>query len=71
MRSAAFARRVPINLGGRSRPPSGCDGYQPAPDEDMSILFNNVSPDYFRTIGIALSGGREFQASDAAKTGNA
>jgi len=69
--SAAIARRVPINLGGRSSSGIRVDGYQPAPDEEMSITFNNVSPDYFRTMGIPVLRGREFSERDSGGTPNA
>jgi predicted permease len=42
------------------------DGYPADPDEDMRLAFNVVSPEYFRTMRIALVAGREFERRDAA-----
>jgi predicted permease len=69
VRAASLARRVPINLGGRSQYGVVVEGYQAAPDEDMSIEYNNVSPDYFRTLDIALVRGRDFTPADRGATG--
>jgi predicted permease len=55
---------VPINLGGRSQFGVTIEGYQPAPNEEMSIEFNNVSPGYFRMLDIPLVRGRDFTAAD-------
>jgi predicted permease len=40
------------------------DGYQPAPNEQPELEYNQVSPGYFATLGIPLSSGREFTRSD-------
>lgn len=37
-----------------------------APDRDRGVLFNSVSPGYFRTIGTQLRAGRDFSARDTA-----
>lgn len=39
-------------------------GYAPAADEDMSVRWDKVSTDYFRTMGIRLTSGRPFVAAD-------
>jgi predicted permease len=64
VQSAAIARRVPINFGGRSQFVIAAEGYQPAPDEEMGVEYNCVSPDYFRVMGIAVLRGRDISASD-------
>jgi len=40
------------------------DGYQPAEDENMSLVYNLVSADYFETMGIDLVSGRGFTRLD-------
>jgi predicted permease len=39
-------------------------GYSPAENENMSINYAVVNPDYFGTLGIPLVEGREFEARD-------
>jgi predicted permease len=43
------------------------EGYVPKPGEDLSSDFNQIAPDYFRVMKIALLDGREFLASDNTK----
>jgi putative ABC transport system permease protein len=40
------------------------EGYQRRPNERLAFNFNAVSPDYFRTLRIPLTHGREFTAQD-------
>jgi putative ABC transport system permease protein len=40
------------------------EGYVPKPGEDISSDFNQIGPDYFRTMNIPLLEGREFDLSD-------
>ena len=40
------------------------DGYRPAPDEQPAAEYNQVSPGYFTTMGIALLAGRDFTRAD-------
>jgi predicted permease len=64
--SAALAAFAPLRMvEGGSRDVTA-DGYQPVPGEDMRLAYNVVSPQYFRTMRIALVAGREFERSDAA-----
>ena len=43
-------------------------GYAPKAGEDLSSDFNQIGPDYFRTMKIPLLDGREFSKSDTATT---
>jgi predicted permease len=62
--SAAFARATPLSYGTYSSSPIAVDGYQSPPDEQPSIQYNEVGPNYFATIGIPLLSGREFTRAD-------
>ncbi|HYU79046.1 MAG TPA: ABC transporter permease [Vicinamibacterales bacterium] len=41
-------------------------GYTPKPDENMNPWTNEIAPDYFRTLGMPLVMGREFNERDVA-----
>jgi predicted permease len=62
--SAAFGRVTPLGYGTYSSAPIAVDGYQPPPGEQPSIDYNQVSPDYFATLGMPLVSGREFKRAD-------
>jgi predicted permease len=62
--SAAFARMSPLDYGTYSSTPIVVDGYQPSLEEQPSVDYNQVSPDYFATLGIPLLSGREFTRAD-------
>jgi predicted permease len=62
--SAAFARATPLDYGSFSSSPLAADGYQPPPDEQPSVEYNEVGPGYFATVGIPLLSGREFTRAD-------
>lgn len=62
--SAAFARVTPLGYIGYSSAPIAVDGYQPSPNDQPEVEYNQVSPDYFATLGIPLFSGREFTRSD-------
>jgi predicted permease len=62
--SATLARLVPFSYGVFSSAPLTIDGYQPAPDEQLSLSYLEVAEDYFKTLAIPLVAGREFQRTD-------
>src|SRR5437016_4927212 len=62
--SVAFARVTPLGYGTYSSTPIAVDGYQPPPEEQPAIEYNQVSPGYFATLGIPLPSGREFARAD-------
>ena len=62
--SATLARLVPFSYGVFSSAPLEIDGYQPAPDEQVTVSYNEVAEDYFKTLAIPMAAGREFQRTD-------
>lgn len=62
--SAAYARVTPLGYGTYSSTPIAVDGYEPTLEEQPAIDYNQIGPEYFRTVGIALLSGREFARSD-------
>ncbi len=65
--SASCSRVTPV-AGARWWDPAVVPGYVPARDEMTTVYMNQVSPAYFRTMGIPLLGGREFTAADDKKS---
>ena len=66
--SAALARMTPLSYASYSSSPIAVDGYQPPPDEQPIVEYNEVGPDYFTTLGIPLVSGREFTRADDEKS---
>jgi macrolide transport system ATP-binding/permease protein len=62
--SAAFARVTPLDYSTYSSTPIAVDGYQAPLEEQPAIDYNQVSPNYFATLGIPLLSGREFTRTD-------
>ena len=62
--SVASARVRPFSYREYSSAEIAIDGYQPAPNEQLTADYNEVSEDYFRTLGIPLVAGREFLRTD-------
>ncbi len=55
--AAGLAETVPLGLGNQQTG-IAIDGYEPAPDEVMSIDYNEATPGYFEAMGIDLVAGR-------------
>src|SRR5258707_3864238 len=62
--AVAYARIVPLSYGSDSSTPLAVDGYEPQPNEQPTAKYNEVSPEYFATMGIPLISGREFARAD-------
>src|SRR6266446_6812983 len=62
--SATLTRLMPFSYGVFSTASLAIDGYQPAPDEQLNSSYLEVGEDYFKTLGIPIVAGREFQRTD-------
>ncbi len=62
--AASVASLVPLGFGGNSSRSIVVEGYEPQPDENMSISYSMAGPDYFRAMGIRLVRGRGFADAD-------
>ena len=66
--AASLATFLPLNLIDMMSRDAKPAGYQPRRDEDVGFAANVVSSDYFRTMGIPLVAGREFDGRDDTAT---
>ena len=62
--SASFAAVTPLGYSDYPSSPIAVDGYQPSPDEQPEVDYNQVGPGYLATLGIPLLSGREFARAD-------
>lgn len=60
------ASMVPLLAGSNWGSDVSVEGYKSGPDTDMNSRYNEIGPEYFRTLGIPLLSGREFSRSDSA-----
>src|SRR4029434_6670545 len=65
--SATLSRLIPFSYGTFSTAPLSIDGYQLAPNEQLNSSYLEVAEDYFKTLGIPIVVGREFQRTDDEK----
>ncbi len=65
--AASLATMVPLGFGGSSSNGTRIEGYTPRPDENVSIQYSLVGPDYFRTMGIPIVQGRPVESQDGAQ----
>ena len=62
--SASLTRVIPFTYTPYSTAPIEVDGYQPPPNEQPTVDYNQVAEEYFTTIGIPIVSGREFLRTD-------
>ena len=67
--SGISASLVPLLSGSNWGSSVSVQGFQAGPDTDTHSNYNEIGPDYYRTIGIPLLAGREFTRADAAGAG--
>jgi hypothetical protein len=62
--SASLAAVFPMTMVDSASQKVLVEGYHPQRDEDLMFLYNVVTDDYFRTLGIGIEAGREFARHD-------
>jgi len=62
--TAVSASIVPVLGGSNWGSDVSVEGFERGPDTDANSRFNQVGPDYFRTLGIPVISGREFSPGD-------
>lgn len=60
---------VPILAGNNWGNSVWVQGFDAGPDTDRNSRYNEVSPNYFRTLGMPLLSGRDFTRADVLKSG--
>jgi len=63
VKSVSFVRNTPLS-GRFARIGVEVPGYQSRPDEEMAVLLNQVTPQFFATFGMPLLMGRDFSDED-------
>ena len=64
--TSVAASMVPLLSGSNWGSSVAVQGFVSGPDTDTHSNYNEISPGYFRTLGIPLMAGREFTRADAA-----
>ncbi len=64
--SAALTATLPLTLVDGNSVDTLVEGYQASQGEDLRVLINTISADYFNTLRIALVAGRDFAGADSA-----
>ena len=67
--TSVTASLVPLLSGSNWGSSVSVQGFQAGPDTDTHSNYNEIGPDYFRTIGVPLLGGREFTRADTLPRG--
>ena len=62
--SATLAAYIPLGLLDTRMQRVSIEGYEPRKGEDLAFMSNAVGSDYFRTLRISLTAGREFEDRD-------
>jgi predicted permease len=68
VQSAAYARIAPFSFRAYSDAPVAIDGYQAPPGQQPNVLYDEISPGYFGTVGIPVMSGRDFTRADDARS---
>ncbi|MGH9845706.1 MAG: ABC transporter permease [Blastocatellia bacterium] len=62
--SVTLTRRTPLGAARASSTSIEIEGYKPAQGEELSVGYETIAPEYFRTLEISLVRGREFTERD-------
>ena len=62
--AVSYTDYVPLSLGSGSWEDLRVEGYAPEPSENMKLYRAMIGPDYFTTLGIPLTAGRDFTNGD-------
>src|SRR5882672_3736345 len=62
--SAALSRMTPFSYRNYSTAPIAVDGYDAPPDQQPTVDYNEIGPQFLATMGIPLVSGREFTRAD-------